>query len=452
MFRKIFQFLNTDIWNLKIRNAKGLSRLHATGIILLRIIVLSIKDFFRDKCQLRAAAMTLYTLLAMIPIAAMSIGLAKGFGLEKLLENEIMEKLASQKEVAEKLITYSKTFLETTKGGVVAGIGVFILFWTVIGVISNIESSFNDVWGVRNQRPFFRKITDYLAIVLICPFLFIAASSLNVYINVYITSKLLDITKNVELLSMVSGPIFSLLKLTPYFLLWIAFSFVYMFLPNTKVKVSPAVTGGLITATFYLTMQWLYLHFQVGVTQYNAVYGSLAALPLFLIWLQMSWMIVLFGAEICFALQNHEQFEYDIDPNEISYSLKELLALRVSLACVENFCKSATPWSAEELADNLEIPIKILKEILFELKECGILSQVCNTEDDRFQPAKDVNIMTVTFLLSAYRSHAKKILPEPKDKNTQQLKNLMEKFGETLGRSKENVLLKDLIVLENPVK
>ena len=437
MTKKIIHFLQNDIWLMRL---KTLPRLKAIAILHLRVIVLSIKGFLQDKCTLRASALTFFSLLSIVPVLAMSFGIAKGFGMESMLESQILEKLASQPEVAEKLITFSKNALSNTQGGLVAGIGIILLFWSVMKVLGHVENSFNEIWGIKKSRPMLEKIERYL-LVSLSPLLLILSSSANVYI----TSQITNISKNIEFLSNISTPMFFLLKFTPYLLLWLAFSLAYILMPYTKVKISNAFMGGIIAGTAFQIMQKAYIHFQFGVAKYSAIYGSLAALPLFLIWLQISWLIVLFGAEIAFALQNHEQFEYEMEAHEVSFQTKELLALRLTLACVENFCKEKTPWSAEEFSDILNIPIRVTRDVLFQLTECAILSRVCNNNTDRFQPGIDPDLITITSVLEKFRAYGKKSIDSLNDSQTQALTKTLKDFTSLLQNSQENRPLKTMI-------
>ncbi|MBP7161931.1 MAG: YihY/virulence factor BrkB family protein, partial [Candidatus Omnitrophica bacterium] len=178
--RHLIQFLKVDIWRIRMHK---LSRTKSFWLKQLRIMLLAFRGFDEDKCQLRASALTYYSLLSIVPLVAMAFGIAKGFGIEKILEKQLYEKLAGQEEVVERIISFSQTLLETTKGGVIAGVGVAILFWTVIKVLGNIESSFNDIWGIRKSRTWGRKFSDYLSIMLICPLLLIMSSSITVLVT-----------------------------------------------------------------------------------------------------------------------------------------------------------------------------------------------------------------------------------------------------------------------------
>ena len=303
MVSKVIDFLKTDIWRIRLENY---SRNKSFFLRQLRIIVLAVRGFAEDKCKFRASALTFYSLLSIVPVIAMMFGIAKGFGLEKRVETELLQKMQGpgQQEVAVKIITFANSLLENAKGGFIAGVGVAFLFWTIIKVLSNIENSFNDIWGVKKPRTLGRRFSDYLSVMLVCPFLMIMASSATVVIS----SQVRVIIQQSALLSAVAPLILFTLKLLPYCTIWITFTFIFIFMPNTKVRLRSGFLGGVVAGTIFQMVQWIYINFQIVTAKYSAIYGGFAALPLFLLWLQISWLVVLFGAELSFAHQNVETY------------------------------------------------------------------------------------------------------------------------------------------------
>jgi len=366
---RFVQFVQTDIW--RIRTSQ-LPAKKSFWIRQLRIFLLAIRGFAEDKCQLRASALTFYSLLSIVPIAAMAFGIAKGFGFEKRLEKQIMENLQGQQEVVERIIGFAQSLLDNTRGGLIAGVGIVVLFWTVIKLLGNIESSFNDIWGIKTPRTLGRKFSDYLSVMLVCPVLLIMASS----VTVLITSQVTLLVEKLSFLGPLAELIILSLKILPYAVIWIVFTFIYFFMPNTKVKIKACLLAGVIAGTIFQVLQLLYITFQVGAAKYGAIYGSFAALPLFLVWLQLSWLVVLFGAEVAFAEQNVETYEFEPDSLRVSPSFKKLLALRIAHYCVKKFHQALHPPSVDEISEHLEIPIRLVRQILFELTEAAILSEV----------------------------------------------------------------------------
>jgi len=439
MFSKIVIFLKTDIWRIRLRS---LPRKKSFFLKQLRIIVLALKGFAEDKCQLIASALTYYSLLSIVPVAAMAFGVAKGFGFEKMLERQILDKLPGQTEVLTQVIDFSNKLLDNTKGGLIAGIGVAILFWTVIKVLTSIEKAFNSIWGVRELRSLGRRFSDYLSIMFICPVLVIVASS----VTVFITSQITAITGKIVLLGSFSGIIFFALKLLPYCVIWILFSFVYIFMPNTKVDFKSGIFAGIIAGTLYQFIQWAYIYFQIGAAKYNAIYGSFAALPLFLVWLQLSWLVVLLGAEISFAHQNVDTYEFEPDCLRVSPAFKRLLSLRVTHLLVKKFSKGEKPLSDREISQILDIPVRLTRNILFELVEAGIISEVKAQEykDIAYQPARQVCDLSIKEIIDHLDRIGTDDIPIAKTKELNELMSCFQGFSEIIEKSSHNKLLKEI--------
>ncbi|MFA5260226.1 MAG: YhjD/YihY/BrkB family envelope integrity protein [Candidatus Omnitrophota bacterium] len=437
--RQLIQFLKVDIWRIRMH------KLPPTKSLLLkqlRIMLLAFRGFDEDKCQLRASALTFYSLLSIVPFVAMAFGIAKGFGIEKILEKQLYEKLAGQEEVVGKIINFSQTLLESTKGGVIAGVGVAILFWTVIKVLGNIESSFNDIWGIRKSRTWGRKFSDYLSIMLICPLLLIMSSS----VTVLVTSQVKLVVDKIAFLGVFSPVIFTVLSLLPYCVIWVLFTYIYIFMPNTPVSFKSGLFGGMIGGTIYQITQWIYITFQVGAAKYGAIYGSFAALPLFLVWLQTSWIIVLFGAEISFAEQNVETYELEPDCLKASHAFKRLLSLRIVQMSVRRFCLSQTPYTAADIVKEIEIPIRLLRQILFDLTEAGILVEV-RLEDGRkigYQPAFDIETLSVAKVNELLDDKGISEMPIIRSEEMEHIERCLRSFRVLAEQSPENILLKNM--------
>jgi membrane protein len=439
MVSGFISFIKGDIWRIRLQD---LPRKKSFFIKQLRIFLLSIRGFDEDKCQLRASALTFYSLISIVPVAAMAFGIAKGFGFEKLLEKQLLEQLSGQEEVVLRIIDFANTLLANTRGGLMAGVGIIILFWAVIKVLGNIEDSFNDIWGIKESRTLGRKFGDYLSVMLLCPVLVILSSSVTVFITTQVTL----ITEKVDLLGVVSPLIFFVLKLLPYCLIWVLFTFIYVFMPNTKVRFSSGLLAGIMAGTIYQIIQWAYIAFQVGAARYNAIYGSFAALPLFLIWLQLSWLIVLFGAEFAFAHQNVDTYEFEPDSLHISDHFKKLLSLQVCHLLVVNFAKGEKPSTAAEISHKMDIPIRLVHQILYELAESGIVSDVTTSESREvaYQPARDINSLTVKFVIEALERRGMDTIPIARSAEFEALSATMESFSDMIKSSPENKLLKDL--------
>ncbi len=436
---KVIHFVRTDIWRVR---AKDLSKIRYFLVKQLRILILAVRGFRKDKCPLSASALTFYSVLSIVPVAAMAFGIAKGFGFQNLLEKQLLEKFQGQEEVMNRVVAFAQKLLENTKGGVIAGIGVVFLLWTVIKLLSQIEHSFNDIWEVKTPRTYGRKFSDYLSIMLISPILFILSSSATVFI----TTQIKAITQQVALIGMFSPVIFFMLNFIPYALIWILFVFMYMLMPNTKVNFSSGLTAGVIAGTIYQVAQWGYITFQVGVAKYNAIYGSFAALPLFLIWIQLSWLVVLFGAEISFAYQYVDTYEFEPDGRAISPAFKKLLSLQISRLVISRFFKAEPPISALKIAKTLEIPIHLVQQLLDELVEARILSETeaPKNKDVSYQPARDINAITINTVIEALEQNGVDNIPVAQTTELSHLSQALKTLNEEIEKSPSNRLLKDI--------
>ena len=433
------EFLTTDIWRIR---SSTLSSGKSFWIRQLRIILLAIRGFAEDKCQLRASALTFYSLLSVVPVVAMAFGVAKGFGFDGMLEKKILEGMPGQEEVAQQIVGFAQSFLENTQGGVIAGVGIALLFWTVIKVLGNIENSFNDIWGIKKARPLGRKFSDYLSIMMICPILFIMSSS----VTVLITSQVTLLIEKLAFLGPVGSLILTSLRILPYAVIWVMFTFVYIFLPNTKVKFKSGFIAGIIAGTIYQIVQWAYITFQIGVSKLGAIYGSFAALPLFLMWLQISWLIVLFGAEASFAEQNVDTYEFESDSLKASNAFKKLLALSITHSCVKSFQAGKKPQTAVEFSHDLEIPIRLVHQIIFELTEAGVLSEVKkgDAQTIAYQPARGIDDLTMQNVIDLLDQRGIDTIPVSQSAPMKVIKERMKKFHNVLISSPENILLKDI--------
>ncbi|MBL8013572.1 MAG: YihY/virulence factor BrkB family protein [Candidatus Omnitrophica bacterium] len=436
---KLIRFLNIDIW--RIRTQK-LSRSRSLFINQLRIILLALRGYNEDKCQLRASALTFYTLLSVVPILAMAFGIAKGFGFDQVLAAQIMAKLPGQEEMVGKMIGFANAFLENTKGGLIAGVGVALLFWTIIKVLGNIEDSFNDIWGVPKGRSLSRKFSDYLSIMLICPLFFIMSSS----VTVVIAAQIQYVVDKLSFLGPVSHLILVLLKVLPYVVMWALFTFIYVFMPNTKVNIRSGFLGGIIAGTIYQAVQWVYITFQIGVSNFGAIYGSFAALPLFLVWLQISWLIVLFGAEISFAEQNVDTYEFEPDCLKVSAAFKRLVALSIARLCVKQFDSGQPPLSAYDIAHALEMPIRLVRLVLFELTEARVLSEI-KPEDGKsplYQPARDIADLTIHSVSNMLQTKGEDNIPLVGIQEIDVIRRAIEDMESQFVNAPSNVALKDI--------
>jgi membrane protein len=434
-----FSFIRVDIWRIRLADLPfGKSFL----IKQLRMIILAFRGYDEDRCLLRASSLTFYTLLSIVPVAAMFFGVAKGFGFERRLEKELFDRFSGQEEVLSQVISFSNSLLEQTQGGLIAGIGLLVLFWSVLKVLGHIEMALNDIWGIKESRSWGRKFSDYLAIMLISPILVLMSGSATVFIKTQVE----QITQKVALLGVFSPLISFLLKFTPYVLIWALFTILYIIMPNTRVNFKAGLLGGVVAGTLYQIAQWGYISFQIGAAKYNAIYGSFAALPLFLMWLQISWWIVLFGAELSFANQNVHTYEYEPDSLKVSPGFKKLLALQVAHLLIKKFENGDRPLTDSQISAQLEMPIRLVHNIIFDLVESGLVSEIKTKADKEFayQPARDINKLNIQYVLEALDQKGTDDIPVVKTEDYQALSDALKHFRDAMEKSSANKLLKDI--------
>jgi membrane protein len=295
MLIKFRDILLKKLWDKKLDSLPKTKRCYYKT---LKIFWISIYNFFKHQLVLRASALTYFSLMAVVPFFALIFVIAKKIGYQEKIEAELIDRFQDQQEIINKIVEFAKNLIIEAKGGLIALVGVIFLFWSLIKVLSNLEESLNEIWQVKKIRTFKRRLSNYLAFMIILPVFLVLFVSLKIYILTFFSKdffaqEFFDITLNI----------------LPYFLILALFTFIYIFMPRTKVKFKYAFYSAIISSIFYQLIQSIYVNFQIGITKFNTIYGSFAALPLFLIWLQISWLIFLFGAEMNYAFQNLEKIK-----------------------------------------------------------------------------------------------------------------------------------------------
>jgi len=442
MISRITNFFKTGIWEIRL---KDLSPLETFFIKYLRIILLASRGFIRDNCQKTASVLTYYSLLNIVPVVAVAFAIAKGFGLEKLIEKQILQmadKANWQADITNQIITFSHRLLEQAKGGLIAGIGVALLFWTVISILGKIEESLNDIWEVGKSRTLIRKFSDYIAMMVFAPVLLIISSSATVLV----ASQVKVIVNRIALLGVFSKVIFLLLNLLPYVSIWVLLTMLYLVMPNVRIPLRSAILGGITAGTITQIVQWIYIKFQIGAASYGAIYGSFAALPLLLAMLQMSWMIVLLGAEIAYANEHYETFGFHPDYSKMSVSSKKLLMLRIFHFLTKKFSLGEKPSSVTQIAHTLEIPVRLVRQFLQELSDVGLVVETAKgiKGEVAFQPGRTIENITVKFALDEYEKYGITKIPDYQSDEAEKISKYLKDISETIEKSPANVRLKEI--------
>jgi len=431
----MLNFILYDIWRI---TEHELSRKRRIVYRFIKTLVLGIRGFIDEDLNVKASGLTYSILFAIIPTFAMIIAIAKGFGIEKLIRSSLEGTFIGQADLIPQVMQFVERYLETTQGGLFIGIGLAVLFYSVMNFFMQVERAFNSIWQVKKSRSLIRQFSTYFSSILIIPILIVLSSGLSIFINTALAQSFLY-----DVLS----PLLRFgVKFAPYFINWIVFTIMYLVIPNTKVRFLNAMIAGVIAGTAFQLFQFLYIHGQVYLSRYNVVYGSFAAIPLLLLWLQISCLIVLLGAEISYASQNIENFEYELDINNISTRYKNFLTLFITYIVVKQFEDQKPPLSSTEISADYRIPIRIVNQILIKLVDVSIFIEVFNEESKAktYQPAIDINQLTVSLLFNKLDNHGSELFLTNKN---DLLDSFWQKSLDIKKRSEESteqILVKDI--------
>ena len=360
-----------------------------------RLLFYTARGMVEHGTLIRSAALTFYTLLSLIPIVAVAFAVVKGFGLAEDLVQNLHSLFPQSPEVVDTLLLFVENALARTKGGVVAAVALVMLFWAVIRVFSSIESAFNNIWEVKQERSLTRQYADYVAVIMIVPLLWILSNAVGNFAE--------------ELFQGYEGWLFTLAtRLASLVVIWVMFTLLYLIIPNTKVQFRSALMAGVVAGTAFLLFQWGYVYLQRWMTSYNAIYGSFAAVPLLFIWIQSSWEILLFGGELAFAYQNIARFAEERESLRISYDQRRKVMLAIMLTVVRRFREQGGATPAEVIRAELDLPTRIVNDLLHQLVQAGQLIAVRSGEREKelsYAPAHEIASLTLYGVLSAVEGH-----------------------------------------------
>ena len=362
----------------------------------LKVINLSVRSFLDRDLQIRAGSLTFSTVLAVVPALAMLFAIARGFGFQNLLQNELFRYFPSQHQALETALAYVDNYLAHASQGIFIGIGLVFLLWTLVSLMSNVEDTFNHVWGITAKRSLQRKFTDYTALFLILPLLMFCSAGISIFMS--------DAVQHVFAGNPLSPVAHRLLSFMPTVIAWIAFTAAFYLVPNTRVNLKGALIVGVLCGTTFQLVQWLFVSGQVYVSKYNAIYGSFAFLPLLLVWLQLSWLIALSGVVLTYAWQNFDRFSYNDKVSDISQRYANDMAVAVLAIAAQRFKQRQPALTASELITTHDIPVPLAMDVIRRLQRAGLLTAVTPVDDKgevRYQPACDPDDLTVNITLNA---------------------------------------------------
>jgi len=369
-------------------------RTRLTGAVLSfsKLLWTTIRFFTAKRVLSQASALTYSTLLAIVPILAVVFAIARGFGFSKYIETWFRDLFSSQQQAAEVIITFVNSYLVHTKSGIFLGVGLIFMLYTVLMLVSNIEQTFNHIWQVKKQRSIFRTFTDYMSMLFLLPLLIVVVTGIGIFL-----------------------PGRGLLT---YFVMPLIFTGLYIFMPNTHVRFKAAILPGILAGIAMMGLQFVYVHSQLFLSSYNAIYGSFAALPLFMLWLQISWTICLFGAQLTYTLQNAADLDLDGGAELLSHRQRLLFAIQLCGHICRRFREGGQMLTAQELRQRTGIPMRIVNDLLFELQASGVIIEITSDEKgdtSRYVPARSLESMTLGLLIDRMEAQGRSLSAELND-------------------------------------
>lgn len=406
-----------------------------------RLLKVTQRGFTTNQIQQGASALTYYTLLAFIPTFAFMWAIARGFLFEETLLSFLKEKFSASTAFIDELIILANRALTKANIGIVSGLGVLLLIWSALKILYYLELGMNQIWEVSRGRSFSRRFADYLALLFLCPLIIIISSGSPAFFSILISS--LE-EKELLIFNFTSVAHF-FVHIIPYLLNSFLLTFLYIFVPNTQVKFFPAFCSGLITGIIYQIIQLVLFYFQIGAISYNALYGTLAAIPIFLIWVHLSWVVVLLGTKITFAIQNINSYQFiseEIQPSPRCYTI---LFLLITHFCTKRYIKAEPPPTIIEMANSLSIPLSLARHATDELVEAKVLIETTLKDEDElgYYPGRDTDQLTIKSVIDMIDTKGDEVLL-PHRKEVLAIRSALAQFDSLVARSKQNTLIKEI--------
>ena len=475
-------FMTDDLWDLDV---VGLPRMKRLLFSVCRISAIVVRGFVADNCGLQASALTYISLMALVPVLALMFTFSKGIGMQNYLIEVIgLERIetpptapgqprapvefrvaqrsaAAQAESAAKrqfaldslpepmqrVVTTIFSYVENTSFGTLGAVGFLLLFWGVVRAMSKLEQTFNAIWGVKIPRPLFRRFTEYFFVLVLIPVLFVVATSVNAGLSAPTV-----IAQIRAWFGPLAGLYTAILRLFGVALIVTAFSFLFKFMPNTDVRGLPAIAGGVVGGVLWYITQWAYITFQIGVTEYNAIYGTFAAVPFFLAWLYTSWTIVLFGAEVSFAVQNHRTYILESAAATASPAARVTLGIVLTYETCRAYLAGERGWRPAEFARTHAIPVRLVASVAATLVGSGILVPVdLGGERDRcYVPGRPPEQLSLADVEAAVRANNKQHTSQLLHLVPDTVATTMTKFYDQFANQLATVTFRSLVEGERP--
>ena len=441
-------FLSQDVWS---KELGALPTLRALFYKSARIVYLTGRGFDQDRCLMRAAALTFITGLSIVPLLAFAFAVAKGLGAYDTLLGDVINPfldrvLGGGAEGTEAGIEVRAALdevlgvVQKTNVGSLGAFGLIILVYTIVKLLGSIEQALNEIWGVHKPRTLVRKVADYLSIVVIVPILLTTSAAVTAAIHSERVTELLSTELGLGAVAALYARFSSLVAV------WVGFTFVYLFMPNTRVRVTSALLGGLAGGLLWQLAQVLHVKFQVGVANYNAIYSTFAALPIFMFWLYLSWVTVLLGAEVACAHQSEPTFRQAARAKAHDLPVLQVLALRALTRVGVSFLQGERPSRLPDLADALSVPERSLDEAFAKLRDAGIVVLAEDQADfeSSVLPARDLDHITIQEVLDALTGRAAPLRVPAQSELDREVDRVLELFLEEREAVAHNLTLRRL--------
>jgi len=439
---KLKNIIHNKLWLVDLDQLPKWQRL---SIILLRIFQAVIRDLSDGLPTLRAMSLVYTTLLSMIPVLAVGFSILKGFGLHNQIEPLLVHVLSPLGEQGSHIAKQVIEFVDNIDVGLLGIMGIALLFYTIITLIHKIEYAFNFTWHITEYRGLAQRISDYLSVIMIGPILVFSALAITAAIT---SSTLINKLSSIEPFDFIFTSAGNLL---PYVLVIAAFTLIYLLVPNTKVKFQSALTGAVIAGILWESTGWLFASFVASSSNYTVVYSSFAILVLFLIWLYLSWLILLIGAAISYYHQHPDKILSSQNLASLSNRMKEKTALLIMYHIAKHFHENKEPWTSSELSDELNIANEVCSEILHALERKNLLS-MRKDRDTSYLPSQSLENIYIAHILSAIRSHYESTNTNTENIHSQTvIDDLCADINQCLEQSINQLSLRDLIT-DNQLK
>jgi membrane protein len=387
--------LDAFVWDADMQELTGLHRLL---VFVLRVLHLLFKELMGGQLNLRAMSLVYTTLLSIVPLLAVSFSVLKGFGvhnkLEVMLYNLLTPLGPSGVEITDKVVS----FVDNIRVGVLGAVGLALLLYTVIALVQKIEAAFNFVWQIENLRAFSQRFSNYLSVILIGPVLIFSAVGFTATVrNMEVAHRLAAIEPFGTLMLFGS-------MLVPYILVCLAFTLIYIFIPNTRVQFKAALIGGVIAGVIWKISGWGFAAFIASSSKYAAIYSSFAILILLLIWMYLSWLILLVGSQIAYFVQHPRYMTLHREPVVLSNRMREQLALQIMYLVGYHHFHGKPAWDLDRFAEYLDLPGEPVHRVISILVDAGYLIEVINEDTPVYLPLHDIETIRLVDVMTDIRS------------------------------------------------